>query len=102
MVVKYQGIQKTQNSYWPFPQILLYWDVIPEKISGAGTVDFHIERLLLVPGTYEIHYVEETAGVGVPGNQDAVIGSVEVAAPIHSVRMIHFDSDGSSTPVSGA
>ncbi len=29
-------------------------DVIPEKIFGAGTVDFKIERLLIVPGTYAI------------------------------------------------
>jgi ABC-2 type transport system ATP-binding protein len=29
-------------------------DVIPEKISGPGMVDLHVDRLLLVPGTYEI------------------------------------------------
>ncbi len=29
-------------------------DMIPEKISGRGIVDLSVDRLLLVPGTYEI------------------------------------------------
>ncbi len=29
-------------------------DLIPEKISGAGFIDLSIDRLLLIPGTYQI------------------------------------------------
>jgi hypothetical protein len=60
-----------------------------------GTTPEGSYSAVVVPGSYGLYYVEETAGDGVPANQDAFLAPVEVAGAMS------FDVDIPSTVVMG-
>jgi hypothetical protein len=57
---------------------------------------------LVVPGTYEIVYVEETGGDGVPANQSAPLGQVVLAGALDLDIEIPMRSLAGSVTVGGA